>query len=93
MVPATSLTLAAQIVSGHDRARAALWDARNLNMAARLRAATALEPGQRILLIVGVGHKPSLDSYLDQMMDVEVIQLASIIKAACCQAPANSSFT
>lgn len=65
--------------SGHDRARAALWEARNLNIAARLRAAAAFHPGSRILLIIGVGHKAFLDRYLDQMMDVKIVDFESII--------------
>ena len=62
--------------SGYDRRRAALWEARNLNMAARLRTASAFVPGGRVLLIVGAAHKPFLDRYLAQMMDVEVVHLS-----------------
>lgn len=65
--------------SGLDRTRVALWEARNLAIAGRLRQAMARHPGQRILVVIGAAHKPFLDRYLAQMMDVEVTQLASLL--------------
>ena len=65
--------------SGLDRARAAFWEARNLNIASRIRAAAAFKPGSRVLVVIGAGHKPFLDRYLGQMMDVEIVQLADLV--------------
>lgn len=63
-----------KLASGLDRTRMALWEVRNLNMASHIRKATALIPGGRALVIVGVGHKPFLESYLNQMSDLKLVQ-------------------
>ena len=65
--------------SGLDRARVALWEARNLAIAGRVREATARHSGEHILIVIGAAHKPFLDRYLAQMMDVEVTQLAALL--------------
>ena len=31
------------------------------------------------MLVVGAGHKPFLDRYLRQLMDVQVVQLADLV--------------
>lgn len=67
-----------RLPSGHDRARAALWESRNLNIASRLRQAMALRAGRRALVIIGASHKPFLDAYLGMMMDVRVRHLAEL---------------
>ncbi len=59
--------------SGADRRRVALWEARNLNIAGRIRASAA--PGGRTLVVIGAAHKPFLDDYLSEMMDLQVKQL------------------
>ncbi|MEM7370167.1 MAG: DUF5694 domain-containing protein [Bacteroidota bacterium] len=63
------------LTSQLDRSRAALWEVRNLNMASHIRRATTFHQGQKVLVIVGAGHKPFLDAYLSQMMDVTLINL------------------
>lgn len=68
-----------QLPSGLDRARSAVWELRNLNMAAHIRRITAMHPGKRVLVVIGAGHKPFLDVYLSQMMDVKVLQLSEIV--------------
>jgi hypothetical protein len=65
--------------SNNDRARAALWEARNLNIASRIRAASAWHPGGQVLVVVGAAHKPFLDRYLAQMMDIQVVQLGDVL--------------
>ncbi len=65
-----------------DRARAALWEARNLSIASRIRLASAFHAGGRVLVVIGAGHKPFLDQYLGLMMDVEVVQLSDVPKRA-----------
>jgi hypothetical protein len=61
-----------------DRARVALWEARNLNIAGHLRLVSAWHSGGRVLVVIGAAHKPFLDRYFLQMLDVEVVQLDSI---------------
>lgn len=67
------------LASGLDRSRVALWEVRNLNMASRIRQSTVLHPGKRVLVIVGASHKPFLDAYLSQMIDVQLVNLDEIL--------------
>ncbi len=69
-----------RLESGLDRARAALWEARNLNIASRIRQASAFHAGGRILVVIGAAHKPFLDQYLGLMMDVEILQPAGVVE-------------
>ena len=71
-----------KLASGLDRSRVAQWEVRNLNITSRIREATAFFPGKRMLVIIGAGHKPFLDSYLSQMLDVKLIQLAELSRPA-----------
>lgn len=68
-----------KLESGLDRTRVALWEIRNLRMVSHIRRATAFAPGRRMLVVVGAGHKPFLESYLCQLMDVDVIQLVDLV--------------
>ena len=63
-----------------DRMRVALFELRNLRMAANIRRASALRPGAKILVIVGASHKSFIDAYLSDMMDLEVVHLSNIAK-------------
>ena len=65
--------------SGLDRTRWALWETRNLEMAARLRAATAFHPGGRVLAVVGASHKRYLDVLLRTLADVEVVEFTDLV--------------
>jgi hypothetical protein len=67
-----------RLASGLDRARLAQWEVRNLNMAARIRQESALIPGGRLLAIAGYSHKPLLDLYLRQLVDVEVVPFDAV---------------
>jgi hypothetical protein len=69
-----------ELPSNVDRTRVALWEARNLNVAGRIRAASAWHPGGRVLVVIGAAHKPFLDRYLAQMMDIEVVQLGDVLR-------------
>lgn len=69
-----------ELPSKADRARVALWEARNLNIAGRIRAASAGYPRGRVLVVIGAAHKPFLDRYVSQMMDIEVVQLGSVLR-------------
>ncbi len=68
-----------RLPSGLDRARSAVWEVRNLNIASHIRRVTAMHPGQRALVIIGAGHKPFLDLYLGAMMDVRIVQLRDLV--------------
>lgn len=61
-----------------SRSRVAQWEVRNLRMASHIREAMALFPGKRMLVIVGFSHKPFLDAYLHQMLDLELVQLVDL---------------
>jgi Family of unknown function (DUF5694) len=69
-----------QLPSGMARSRVAQWEVRNLNIASHIREASALQPGKRMLVIIGAGHKPFLDAYLAQMLDVTIVQLQDLVK-------------
>jgi hypothetical protein len=62
------------------RSRLALWEERNLKTAAHIRSVTAREPGGRVLITIGASHKSFLDSYLKEMMGIEVVHLIDLIK-------------
>jgi hypothetical protein len=68
-----------ELESGRDRARVALWEARNLNIASRVRQASAMRPGGRVLVVIGVAHKPFLDRYLGQMMEVDIVPSSEVL--------------
>lgn len=69
-----------ELPSKTDRVRVALWEARNLNIAGRIRAASAWHPGGRVLVVIGAAHKPFLDRYCAQMMDVDVVHLGDVLR-------------
>lgn len=66
--------------SGLGQRRLALWETRNLNIAAHIRRASARHPGTRVLVIIGSSHKPFLDDYLSRMTDVEVIAFDDLLR-------------
>lgn len=60
--------------SGGDRARYALWEMRNLMIVANIMKLAALNPGKKILVIIGASHKYFLEKYLQQMPDIELLE-------------------
>lgn len=56
------------------------WETRNLRMASNIRDMFAARPGIRALVVVGASHKPYLESYLDQMHDLDVMDVEPILK-------------
>lgn len=62
------------------RTRVALWETRNLRQVAHIREVAALHPGQRVLVIVGSGHKAWFDAYLGMMSDVEVVDVGRALR-------------
>ncbi|SED19170.1 hypothetical protein SAMN04489761_4569 [Tenacibaculum sp. MAR_2009_124] len=60
--------------SGSDRARHALWEMRNLQITGNIMKVAALNPGKRILVIIGASHGGFLEKYLKQIRDVKVLK-------------------
>jgi hypothetical protein len=56
------------------------WEARNLRMAANIRASFVRQPGTRILNIVGSSHKPWYDALMRTMSDVEVVDAETVLR-------------
>jgi hypothetical protein len=56
------------------------WETRNLRMASNIREALEMRPGIRMLVIVGASHKGYLESYLNQMHDVRIVDAAAVLR-------------
>ncbi len=74
------LFLRTGLQSGLDRFRFTLWEIRNLNIASNILKAAPLAHHTRVLVIIGVAHKPFLDEYLGQMPDVQLVQIRDILR-------------
>ena len=66
--------LEANFPSGSDRARYALWEMRNLQIAANIMKTAAFYPRKRILVIIGASHKSFLEKFLRQIPSIELIE-------------------
>lgn len=55
------------------------WETRNLRMVANIREAITLQPGARVLNIVGASHKPWYDQWARQMADVVVVDAHAVL--------------
>lgn len=62
------------------QARIALWDVRNLAMVSNILRVVSQHPGERVLVIVGVSHKPFFDDYLERSIGVRVRQLDEFVE-------------
>jgi hypothetical protein len=56
------------------------YEVRNLRMVANIRSAFGNSPGARVLNIVGASHKAYYEAYLEQMSEVELVDMAEILK-------------
>jgi hypothetical protein len=56
------------------------WETRNLRMAANIRDVIGLNPGIRMLVIVGASHKGYLEAYLNQMHDVHIVDVMEVLR-------------
>ncbi|MEL6791496.1 MAG: DUF5694 domain-containing protein [Pseudomonadota bacterium] len=56
------------------------YQVRNLRMVSNIVAATANEPGARVLSVVGASHKVYFEALLDMMHDIEVVSTDTILK-------------
>lgn len=73
-------SLSAQTPQLFGRRYVAWWETRNLRMVANIRSAFGNSPGARVLNIVGASHKPYYEAYLEQMSEVELVDMAKILK-------------
>jgi hypothetical protein len=56
------------------------YEVRNLRMVANIRSAFGNSPGARVLNIVGASHKAYYEAYLSQMSEVELVDMATILR-------------
>lgn len=61
------------------KTRLALWEQRNLLMAANIARVLAEYPGKTAIYIVGSGHKPFMDAYFKTMNWVEVLSADQVL--------------
>ena len=60
--------------SGSDRGRYSLWEMRNLRITSNILKVAALNPGKKILVIVGSSHTSFIEKYLRQIEGVKVLK-------------------
>jgi Family of unknown function (DUF5694) len=72
--------LALQSPQLFGRQYVAWYEVRNLRMVANIRSAFGNSPGARVLNIVGASHKAYYEAYLAQMSEVELVDMADILK-------------
>ena len=65
---------------GFGRSYVAYWETRNLRMAGNIREILEYAPGSRTLVIVGASHKPYLESYLNQMHDMRIVDTEKVLR-------------
>lgn len=65
--------------SRFGKARLALWEQRNLLMAANIARVLAEYPGKTAVYIVGSGHKPFIDAYFETANWVEVLSTDRVL--------------
>lgn len=56
------------------------WETRNLRIVANIRETFREKPGARVLSIIGVSHKPWLDSWLGMLQGVEIVDVEGVLK-------------
>lgn len=56
------------------------WETRNLRMASNIRDIFGMRPGIRGLVVVGASHKPYLESYLNQMHDMMIVDAETVLR-------------
>lgn len=56
------------------------WETRNLRIVANIRETFRERPGARVLSIIGVSHKPWLDSWLGMLQGVEIVDVEGVLK-------------
>jgi hypothetical protein len=56
------------------------WETRNLRMASNIRDMFGVQPDIRGLVVVGASHKPYLESYLNQLHDMTVVDAEAVLR-------------
>ena len=56
------------------------WETRNLRMVANIRETFRERPGARVLVVVGVSHKPWFDAWLGQLQGADIVDAAAVLK-------------
>lgn len=69
----------AKLPNGLAQTRIAFWDVRNFGIASNIRRTMALNPGKKVLVIIGATHKIFLDALFRECMDVKVVQLKDYV--------------
>jgi hypothetical protein len=65
---------------GFGRNYVGYWETRNLRMVANMRDILGRYPGGRMLTIVGASHKGYYEAYLDQMHDVRLVDVETVLR-------------
>jgi len=65
---------------GYPQIWVAGWETRNLRIVANIRETFRERPGARVLSIIGVSHKPWLDSWLGMLQGVDIVDAARVLK-------------
>ncbi len=65
---------------GYGRRYVSYWETRNLRMVANIREVLGRDPGTRMIAIVGASHKGYYEAYLNQMRDVQLIDVMSVLE-------------
>jgi hypothetical protein len=61
------------------RVRLAVWEARNLRMAANILELSQGRPGGRVLVVVGASHKPYLEAMLEQLGAINIVSAERVL--------------
>ncbi len=61
--------------SKSDLSRYALWEMRNLQIAANIMRVVAFYPGKKIIIIIGGSHKRFIEKYLKQSPNINLLSL------------------
>ena len=78
--------------SRFGKARLALWEQRNLLMAANIARVLAEYPGKTAVFIVGSGHKPFIDDYFETASWVELLRADEVLGTADSSAAATDAY-
>lgn len=65
---------------GFGRQYVGYWETRNLRMVANIRDVLGQHPGMRLLAIVGASHKGYYEAYLNQMHDVRLVDVQTVLR-------------
>lgn len=65
---------------GFGRQYLGFWETRNLRMVANMRDVLGRYPGTRMLTIVGASHRGYYEAYLNQMHDVRLVDVNTLLR-------------